>query len=238
MSEQRSNELPVFTDSRLIFTFAHDIRSQLRTILTRIQLTQAGAGERLSERENSFLTDAVSAAGEIESLLTAMVAYCSVGAEGPSIGLQMMMRGLLLETKEILQQAGASLELVAEVDVTVTSSLKTVLKELILNSCRFRRQDIEPRIHLTITPTLPSDTAEGSLEIVIWDNGIGVGDPYLEKIFEPFQRLQPKSQYPGHGLGLAICRRIVTMQRGRISATAGPLGGLMVRATVPLPQTA
>lgn len=221
-------------EGRLMMAFAHDLRSHLRTVITRVRMTQSST-EHLREREQTFLADAAGAASEIESLLTAMVTYCSVAAGGNMLDLNVLLRGLTIELKDTLAQQEATLEIAGHADATVPAALKTVFKELILNACRFRRNDAPPHITIVITISGEPYGHNRTLRAVVSDNGIGVEQPYLEKIFEPFQRLHSRGEYPGHGMGLALCRRIVSMNGGSIRAAASAQGGLAVTLTMPLP---
>ena len=230
MPTHLESETSLLSDNRLMFAFAHDTRTYLRTILTRLQLTQANPAD-LAERELGFLADAAKAATEIEQLLTAMVTYCSVVPVQDVMGLRLMLRGLLLELKEEL--ADCSVEISGDVDRPVPTALTVIFRELIRNSCRFRRDD--RKVNVLITLSVKSDPPSSDmLHAVISDNGPGVDSEYLEKIFEPFQRLQPRHKYPGHGLGLAICRRVVSTHGGKISAQNSADGGLEVQVSVPL----
>ena len=85
MPPKSAASVPIADDGKLMFTFAHDLRSHLRTVVTRIQLVQAGSGAKLSEEDNLLLQEAVAAAGQISDLLTAMVSYCTLeaGKEAP-----------------------------------------------------------------------------------------------------------------------------------------------------------
>jgi signal transduction histidine kinase len=230
MSTHLERETSLLSDDRLMFAFAHDTRTHLRTIVTRLQLTQATPAD-LAERELGFLADAAKAATEIEQLLTSMVTYCSVVPAQDVMGLRLMIRGILLELKEEL--ADSSVEISGEVELPVPTSFTAVFRELIRNSCRFRREDRKGSLVITLSVE-SAPLSPDMLHAVVTDNGLGVDTAYLEKIFEPFQRLQPRHKYPGHGLGLAICRRVVATHGGKIRAYANPAGGLSVQVSVPV----
>ena len=70
--------------------------------------------------------------------------------------------------------------------------------------------------------------------MTVSDNGIGIDQRYAERIFEPFVRLHSRTEYPGHGLGLAMCRNIVRSWGGEVKAIVGPEPGLSVSVRIPL----
>jgi signal transduction histidine kinase len=213
--------------ARLMYSFAHDLRGYLRTMRTRIQLVQAGASV-LAEQEANWLAEAGTAAEDMGRLIGAMVSYCSVVPASETMRLGLMLRGLRLEVKSILAEAAAELSIAEEADVEVARSLSVVLQELLTNSCRFRRQDIKTKIRIGTRMPDPR-----TLELVVTDNGTGVGSEYLDKIFQPFRRMHSRSDYPGFGLGLALCRRIVAANGGSIDASAPAEGGLAIRILMP-----
>lgn len=202
-------------------------------------MTQAGGGSLAPEKSQAFLVEAAGAAKDIDSLLTSMVAYCGVTSGGSSVGLQILLRGVLIELKDALAVANAKVELSNELDIAVPATLKAVFRELILNACRFQQTDVPLSIRIQTSASGDSPESSGMLEATISDNGIGVGEAYLEKIFDPFQRLHSRNQhYSGHGLGLSMCRRVISLNGGNIRAEANPSGGLVIRFSLPFSQNA
>ena len=217
-------------ETRVMFAFAHDLRTHLRTVLTRIQLVQFWQEEqKLPEHEKLMLQEAASAVADCSGLINAMTAYCDVTAGEGVMDLRLMLRGILVELKTTLANAGAVVEGSNDLDVSAPAVLQGVLKELLTNACKFRDPSRPLRIHIASRLA-----ADNTLEIAVTDTGIGVAPMYLEKIFLPFQRLHSRDEFPGNGLGLATCRRIAVVCGGSIAAEAGPDGGLTVHITVPL----
>lgn len=216
-------------DAELIFGLAHDLRGYLRTVLTRIQLVQKGAASVLPEQESGWLSEAGSAAEDMNRLIGAVVSYYGVAAAPETMGLRLMLRGLRVENQAMLSEAGAELLIPDPVDVDVSRALATVLDELLTNACRFRRREMPAEIR--ITTRMPDSS---HVEIVMADNGSGVNPEYLDRIFQPFRRLHSRSEYPGFGLGLALCRRIVTANDGVIEASVPSDGGFSVRIVLPV----
>lgn len=137
-------------------------------------------------------------------------------------------------------------------NVTITSSLpglqgnriqyRELFRNLIRNAILFSKSETIPVIELHSTLLSPEEREYFNLpagsayyKIVIADNGIGFRQEYSEKIFQPFIRLHGKSEYPGHGMGLAICKKIVENHRGIIYAEGNASEG--ARFILILPQT-
>jgi signal transduction histidine kinase len=220
-------------DGRLMFAFTHDLRTHLRTILTRIQLVQRSSGAALTDEERSMLGEAEKAVGDIGGLLDSMLAFSTVQSSDSVTKLGLVLQGALLERKTLLQQCGGQVEVSNDLDVTVPSALQGVLKELLTNACKFRDKSQPLRIQIRTQVT-----AGENLEIVVTDNGVSANPADLEKIFLPFHRLHPRDEFEGHGLGLATCRRIAAAWDGSIVAEITAQGGFAVRVTVPAPRLA
>jgi light-regulated signal transduction histidine kinase (bacteriophytochrome) len=104
--------------------------------------------------------------------------------------------------------------------------MRQLLQNLIANAIKFH-SDQPPMIHIAARQ-------EGREWLVsIWDNGIGFEPQYAENIFTVFKRLHNQEQYPGTGIGLAICKKIVERHGGRIWAESGPDGGATFYFTIP-----
>ena len=216
-------------DSELMFGFAHDLRGYLRTILTRIQLVQAGNHASLPNSDAMFLDEAANAAVDMERLIGAMVSYFDAAPTAEVTGLSLLLRGVLMEMKGTLAERQAAVTIANDLDLPVPRSLNAVIKELITNSCRFRHPERVPEIRIA-TMINPA----GELEVSVSDNGLAVGPDRLEKMFLPFRRMHSRIDYPGFGLGLAYCRKIVQGYSGSIWASLPSDQGLTVTFKIPV----
>jgi len=220
-------------DSRVMFAFAHDLRTHLRTVMTRIQLVQRAGTSALSDGDQSLLHEAETAAAQMEDLLAAMVDYNEAGSPSQAPGQQvarlpLLLRGVVMECRNLLLAASADVHVQNELDVQVPAELQRVLKELLVNASKFRNPARPLRIEITTR-------REGELlTITVADNGIGVAPEYVERIFAPFQRLHGRDEYPGHGLGLATCRRLVERCGGSITVHPETPDRFLVTITLPL----
>ncbi len=218
-------------DNQLMFAFAHDLRAHLRTMLTRVQLLQTGGAALLPESDRQYLDQAVAAARDMDSLITSMTAYWDAGiGDGGTDQLSLLLRGVLLEMKAPLAAVDASVTLTNECDTSVPNALHAVLKELLANSCRFRSAERKLQIRIV------ARQAGEQIEISVEDNGTGVETGFHDRLFVPFRRMHPRAGYPGSGLGLARCRKIVEAYGGTIRAAASGDAGLAVTLKLPLTQ--
>jgi hypothetical protein len=107
--------------------------------------------------------------------------------------------------------------------------LTQLFQNLIANAIKFHREDEAPRVHISASR---SENAK-AWRFSIRDNGIGIAPAYHERVFEIFERLHTREEYPGTGIGLAICRKIVERHGGRIWVRSEPGKGSTFHFTIP-----
>jgi signal transduction histidine kinase len=135
---------------------------------------------------------------------------------------------VLLDLHEEIQQRQARVAVEALPRVRATPvHMRQLLRNLVSNALKFQRAEAPPEIKIS-----GRSLSEGGWEISVQDNGIGFESSAHERIFHPFQRLH-KAAYPGSGMGLAICRRIVNAHGGKILASSEPGCGSTFYFTVP-----
>jgi len=125
---------------------------------------------------------------------------------------------------------------------TVSASplqMRQLFQNLIANALKFHPDGVAPEVHLEATARDVGGGTKGRRrgapiwEICVRDNGIGFDEKYAERIFAPFQRLNGRQAFAGAGMGLAICRRIVTLRGGTITASSHPGAGATFVITLP-----
>ncbi len=137
------------------------------------------------------------------------------------------MRRAVTNRKAAIEEAGASvtwdpLPAVKADDVQLTQ----LFQNLIGNALKFRSASV-PRVHVSVSQT------ESEWEFSVRDNGIGIEPQYFERIFMVFQRLHNKAEYPGTGIGLAICKKVIERHGGRIWVESQPDAGSAFHFTLP-----
>ncbi len=161
-----------------------------------------------------------------------MVAFCSVRSPLQRSRLATVVQGALLDVRKPLNEAHARVEAPKPPDVLVPDSLQAVLKELLTNSCKFLRPQEPLLVRLSWDERSGDNGAV--LEMTVSDNGIGVDPQYASRILDPFERLHPRTEYRGHGLGLAISRRIARAWGGDITVIPSAEPGLSLMVRIPL----
>jgi signal transduction histidine kinase len=117
--------------------------------------------------------------------------------------------------------------------------MRQLFQNLIANALKFHPEGVAPEVHLEAAARDDEDGVKGGCrgtpiwEISVRDNGIGFDEKYAERIFAPFQRLNGRQAFEGAGMGLAICRRIVTFCGGTITASSHPGAGATFLLTLP-----
>ncbi len=210
---------------------SHDLQAPLRTIRMFAQDVLNEAGGSLSGEHRGMLERVVAGAGRMQELIRGMLALAAVDAESfqpGAVDLDKIMNEVLAGVEETLQRTRAGVEydrlpLVMGSD----SLLGQLLQNLVLNAIKFQPEGQVPTVRLQ------AHRQRGMWRISVADNGIGIAPEYVETVFEPFLRLNPRHHYPGTGLGLATCRRIVDRHGGQIWAESTPGEGTTVYFTLP-----
>ena len=119
--------------------------------------------------------------------------------------------------------------------------MRQLLQNLIGNGLKFHRTNVPPVVQLS-GKLIRERRGTRNLgirvycQIVVEDNGIGFDEKYLERIFQPFQRLHGRNEYEGTGIGLTICQRIVDRHGGKIVAKSAPNEGAVFVVSLPARQ--
>jgi PAS domain S-box-containing protein len=214
---------------------SHDLQEPLRKI--------RAFSDRLVSRHAERLGDAVGdlvriqdAAARMQVLIDDVLAYSRVDRRPvgfAAVDLAEIVAATTAEFQEQLDSVGGTLRPgnlpVIDGD---GGELRQLFENLLSNSIKFRRPDEPLRIEVFEDDSLSND---GESAVVFADNGIGFEDQYAEKVFSIFKRLQGRSEYPGTGIGLAICRKIVGRHGGSIRAMGTPGEG--ARFVIALPRS-
>lgn len=216
---------------RFAYVASHDMREPLRTIACFTELLEQEAADRLDEAQRGWLRRVVGATRRMQDLVAELLSFAR--AEGrvevfEPVPLAEPARAALDDLDVAMRQSGAVVT-VGELPVARCDRVQVVqlFQNLLSNALKFRRPDVPPRIDIA-----GRRTPDG-VEIAVRDNGIGIEEKHWERVFEMFQKLHPAASYPGHGIGLATCRRIVERHGGKIWVTSEPGAGSVFHFTLP-----
>lgn len=207
---ERSNaELKKFA-----YVASHDLQEPLNQVANYVQLLEMRYDSALDEDAKEFINFAVDGVGLMQTLIDDVLAYSKVDLKG--------IECQLMNVEDAVTQAIANLRgRIAETQALVTydpmphlvadsTQLMQLFQNLIGNAVKFRQSEQPPRIHISVERT------EESWKFGVHDNGIGIDLKFSDRIFVIFQRLHTRDEYPGSGMGLAICKKIVECHRGQI----------------------
>jgi signal transduction histidine kinase len=213
------------------YVASHDLQEPLRMISNYLELMKRRAGEKLSDQERQYVDYAVDGATRMRSLILDLLAFSRAGAEAKRAPVD--TQGVLdealhnLEAKIVESGAQITHDPLPRVMADRTQTLQ-VLQNLLGNALKFRREGEPPRIHV-------GASVEGDLAIFrVRDNGIGIDPSHQDRIFQLFQRLHSRGEYPGTGIGLAICKKIVEGHGGRMWVQSRAGEGSTFSFTLPL----
>ncbi|MEH2446599.1 MAG: GAF domain-containing protein [Nostoc sp.] len=226
------------------YVASHDLQEPLRMVTSYLQLLEQRYKNKLDANADQFITYAVDGARRMQTLINDLLNYSRVSTRGQPF--------MLVDCNVVLQGAIANLQLaIADTKAVVThdplpevmadaTQLTQVFQNLIANAIKFC-QNQQPQIHIGVAKGDANLDGE-SLNVIpsadewlfwVCDNAIGLESQYAERIFIIFQRLHGRSKYPGTGIGLAICKKIIERHGGRIWVESKPGQGSTFYFTIP-----
>jgi signal transduction histidine kinase len=211
------------------YAVSHDLKEPLRSVYGFLELLKRRAGEKLDDRSHGYIDRSLAGADRMRLLIDDLLAYARVSA-GPrtmqEVDLNRLVHDVLGGLEQSRQESGAHIE-VGELPVLQgePARLSALFQNLIANAIKFRREPPMIRIDAGV---------EGEeWHITVQDNGIGIDPEQSERVFQVFQRLHGKDEYPGTGIGLAVCKKIVERHGGRIWLESEPGVGTTFHFTLP-----
>jgi signal transduction histidine kinase len=218
--------LAPWTDEFLLKVI-HDIRAPLRKMYTRAQLLQEGIGD-LAEESRSHMAAILEANRDADAFLTRLSEYFFCGSDWNgtnAIQIRFMISGVLARLSRQKGNCQVNVVLAELADVAAPRRIENVLLELLDNAFKFRKA--AGVVVVTATGN------EKEYKFTIEDDGIGFDTKFRDLIVKPLERLHPSSDYPGYGLGLAICTRLLEPLGGKLGMDSTPDRGTKAWFTLP-----
>ncbi|MES2138855.1 MAG: PAS domain S-box protein [Bacteroidota bacterium] len=213
--KQKSEELARSNQELEQFAYvaSHDLQEPLRTIYNFVGLLDKKYSGKTDEDSKEYFKFIVNATSKMQNLIKDLLEFSRVGKN---------MLFTAVDCNKILKEVIADLDTsIKESNAKITSAilpvlqgneteLKRLFQNLISNAIKFRKKNVSPEITITV------EQKKKEYLFAIRDNGIGIEEKFISKLFIIFQRLHSVEEYPGTGIGLATCKKIVTLHRGKI----------------------
>ena len=212
------------------YVASHDLQEPLRMVATYTQLLAERYRGKLDEHADKYIHYAVDGALRMQTLVQDLLAFSRVGRQGTDrtvTDCQAVVETVLKNLQTAIQESGARVEHDGLPTVVADASqLLQVFQNLIGNAIKFRSSS-PPGIRIT------AEEKHRVWTFSVADNGIGIAPEHAELVFVIFRRLHTHEEYPGSGIGLAICKKIVEQHGGRIWVEGQPGRGSTFKFTLP-----
>jgi len=241
--ERSNNELQQFA-----YVASHDLQEPLRKIMTFSDRLQQHFGNALSEKGNGYVEKIIDSSKRMTRLIDDLLNFSKITRQTEPFkrtNLNTIVKNVLGDFDEIMKDKKAKVEY-KELPViqAIPVQMEQLFHNLISNGLKFSGKAKQPLItitarpldkkHIDRFPQLNVDT--DYYEIIVKDNGIGFDEEYADQIFVIFQRLNDKQEFPGTGIGLALCRKIVNNHNGEIFAQSKEGKGAAFHVVLPANQ--
>lgn len=214
------------------YVASHDLQEPLRTMRAFGELLAKEYENKLDADGNKYLAFIVGASTRMSALLNDLLAYARLTTEEArpsSIALDEDLEAAITHLDHAITESGAVVTHDPMPTLAVDrGQMVRLFQNLIGNAIKYHKPDEPPKVHVS------AEQQTTEWVISVRDNGIGFDPKHATSIFEPFKRLHTAAEYPGTGVGLAICQRIVQAQGGRIWATSRPGEGTTFSFSLPV----
>lgn len=213
------------------YVASHDLQEPLRMVASYNQLLARRYKGKLGEDADEFIGFSVEGVTRMQRLINDLLAYSRVGTRGKEkvdVDMATVLHNVMRNLETVIAESGAEVTHDAMPHVFGDETqMMQLLQNLIGNAIKFRRDGVAPRIHVGLVHNGFGYTFS------VRDNGIGIDPQFFDRIFVIFQRLNQREKYPGTGIGLAICKKIVERHGGRIWVESAPDRGSTIHFTLP-----
>ena len=213
------------------YVVSHDLKAPLRTLKAYLRLLVENCDQHLDERANMYIHHVLESAQRMQDMIDALLNLSRVETQGQSFAptdCDLLVQQVVEDLQSPIEETGT--EISCDPLPTVLADraqLARVFQNLIANAIKFRRADAPSRVHIS------AELGPDVWTFAVADTGIGIDPNQIERIFQIFQRLHTEEEYPGLGIGLALCQRIVARHGGRIWVESEPGAGSTFYFTIP-----
>jgi two-component system, sensor histidine kinase len=222
--ESKNKELEQFA-----YVASHDLQEPLRTTSSFVELLRKQYYDKLDANANRYIDYILQSSDRMKTLIKDLLDYSRLGREKSleQTDCNALLQEVLADLQKVIKENGAQINAGPLPQIKAFSTeIKLVFQNLISNSIKFRRQEVQPEIDIS------AQRKNGFWQFSFSDNGIGIEKQHQERIFIIFQRLHSRSDYEGSGIGLAHCKKVVELHGGRIWVDSEPGKGSTFHFTI------
>lgn len=199
---------------KFAYIASHDLREPIRSIVGFTQLLQKRFDKEMNDEAKEFLDNIINSAQRMNTLVLGLLDYSRVSSNGKafsSTNLNDVLQKVLDDLSVMIEETGAEIS-IDKLPVINCDELqiRQLFQNLVSNSIKFRKPNEVPAIKISV------QLKDGKQVFSVSDNGIGLDMKYSENVFHIFSRLHTSDKYPGSGIGLAVCKKIVERHNGKI----------------------
>lgn len=213
------------------YVASHDLQEPLRMVASYIQLLQRRYKGNLTSEADEFINYAVDGVIRMKSLINDLLVYSRVNTKdfpAEEVDVNKVLKQTINTLKATIEETGAEVQVENMPSVTANEmQIGQLFQNLISNAIKFRKPDVKPVVKIT------AKHSGHEWMFSVSDNGIGIDKEFTDRIFVIFQRLHNNQEYPGTGIGLAICKKIVEKLGGHIWVEAEKGVGSTFSFTIP-----
>ncbi len=235
---ERNNRLLLEKHAELeqyAYVASHELQEPLRMVASYLQLLERRYKNRLDADADKYIGYAVDGATRMQKLIGDLLAFSRVSTRGKdpeAVDCEVALRNSLANLRLVVEENKAVITHDPLPTVLADpTQLSQLLQNLLANAIKFQGSE-SPNIHIS------AKFHEDKWEIAVRDNGIGFDPQFSDRIFVIFQRLHGKTEYPGTGIGLSICKKIVQRHGGEIWVESAPGEGSTFHFTLPAAEAA
>jgi len=216
--------------SQFAYIASHDLQEPLRTITNYADLFQTQYKGKFDETADKYLDVITAATKRMQLLIKDLLDYSGIGYDKQldTIDCNKMLAEVLGDMETCIRETRAKINVDRLPAVRGYTELRLVFQNLISNAIKFRKQASDPVVHISAV------SKNNEWLFSVHDNGIGIEPEYFERIFTIFQKLHSRKEYPGSGIGLAHCKKIIGMHGGKIWVESEPTRGGTFYFTIPI----
>ncbi len=232
IKQQQLSDLNKSNDAltQFAYTASHDLQEPLRKIEAYGSRLRTSLAENLDEKSERYL-DRMSGAVKrmsqlIDDILT-LSRLSSINTEHEEVDLTNVLEGIVNDYEESIKQSNAVINYKLPKVMGIKSQLHQLFQNLISNAIKFKNEDKDPEININYTKAKKAEKEAVGLDtnsdyyiVTVKDNGLGFEDKFNDIVFVPFKRLHGRSEYPGTGIGLAICKKVIENHNGVIQVNS------------------